>query len=133
MPPEVDLLGVLLATVSSFVIGGIWYGPLFGQAWMTANGFTVEDLKANWNPAKTYGITFVIGLVTCYTFAMFLGEGLGWADGAQRGLIAGLVWVAGSIATNYQFESTGNNLLMINGGYHAVRFAVIGAILGAMN
>ena len=133
MPPQVDLLAVLVATISSFVIGGIWYGPLFGQAWMAAHGFTAEDLRKNWNPTRTYGITFGIGLATAYTFAMFLGEGIGWAQGAQNGLIAGAIWVAGSIATNYQFEGTTPVLLMINGGYHAFRFAVMGAILGAMN
>lgn len=133
MPPEINLLAVLIATISSFVIGGIWYGPLFGQAWMTAHGFTIDDLKANFNPLKTYGITFLIGLVTVYTFAMFLGSGIGWAEGAQKGLIAGAIWVGGSIATNYQFEGTGSTLLMVNAGYHAARFAMIGAILGAMN
>lgn len=130
--PQVNLLAVLLATVSSFVIGGIWYGPLFGKAWMDAHGFTPDQLRQGFSPVKTYGVTFLIGLVTAYTFAMFLGSGLGWSTGATYGLVAGLVWVGGSIATNYQFEGTGNLLLMINGGYHAIRFAAMGAILGAL-
>ena len=33
MPP-VSLLATLLATVLSFVLGGLWYGPLFQKAWI---------------------------------------------------------------------------------------------------
>jgi hypothetical protein len=131
--PQVNLLAVLLATLAAFVVGGIWYGPLFGNAWMAAHGLTAEQVRDGFNPVRTYGVTFVIGLVTAYTFAMFLGTGLGWATGALYGLIAGAVWVGGSIAINYQFERTGNMLLMINAGYHTVRFGAMGAILGAMN
>jgi hypothetical protein len=131
--PQVNLLAVLLATISSFVIGGIWYGPLFGKAWMDAHGFTPDQLRQGFNPVKTYGVTFLIGLVTAYTFAMALDPELGWSTGATIGVVAGAVWVGGSIATNYQFENTGNLLLMINAGYHTIRFAAMGAILGAMN
>lgn len=130
--PEINLLAVFLATVSSFVIGGIWYGPLFGKAWMAAHNFNSDQLRQGFSPVRIYGVTFVIGLVTAYTFSMFLGSDLGWSLGATYGLIAGMVWVGGSIATNYQFEGTGPLLLMINGGYHTVRFAVMGAILGGM-
>jgi hypothetical protein len=64
--------------------------------------------------------------------SIFYGTDLGWSTGATVGLVIGGVWVAGSIATNYQFEGTGNLLLLINGGYHALRFAAMGAIIGGM-
>ncbi len=131
--PEVNLLAVLLATIAAFVLGGIWYGPLFGTAWMTAHGYTPDQLREGANPLRMYGVTFVIGLISAYTLAMFLGTGLDWTTGALYGLVVGAVWVGGSIATNYQFENTGNTLLMINAGYHAVRFAAMGAILAAMS
>lgn len=131
--PQVNLLAVLLATIAAFIIGGLWYGPLFGKAWMAAHDFTPEQLKQGFNPLKTYGVTFLIGLVTAYTFALFLPTDVDWTAGALYGFVAGAIWVAGSIATNYQFENTGNLLLMINGGYHAVRFTAMGAILGAMS
>lgn len=130
--PDISLLAVLLATVSSFILGGIWYGPMFGSAWMAAHNFDAEQLRQNFNPVRTYGITFLIGLATAYTFGMFLGRGLGWNYGATYGLIAGLVWVGGSLATNQQFERTSPTLLMINGGYHTLRFALMGAILGGL-
>jgi len=38
---QINSLAVLVAAVSAFVIGGLWYSPLFFQkAWMAANGFS---------------------------------------------------------------------------------------------
>ncbi len=35
---------ILVATVVAFGIGGLWYGPLFGQAWLKAMGKTEEEI-----------------------------------------------------------------------------------------
>ena len=35
----------IVAAISTFVIGGLWYRPLFGKKWMEANGFTEDDMK----------------------------------------------------------------------------------------
>jgi Protein of unknown function (DUF1761) len=72
MPP-VSLLATLLATVLSFVLGGLWYGPLFAKTWMRPVGVTEATLRENFNPAKTYGITFVLSFLASYVFGMFLG------------------------------------------------------------
>ena len=36
-------IGILAAAVAGFVIGGLWYGPLFGKAWMAARGISPDD------------------------------------------------------------------------------------------
>jgi hypothetical protein len=33
---NIHWLSVLVAALSSFFLGGLWYGPLFGKTWMTA-------------------------------------------------------------------------------------------------
>jgi hypothetical protein len=43
------------------------------------------------------------------------------------GAVAGLCWVAPALATNHLFEGRSSTLILINGGYHAVRFTLIGA------
>ena len=35
---ELNWLAILAATIAGFVIGGLWYGPLFGNAWVAALG-----------------------------------------------------------------------------------------------
>lgn len=90
---QVNLIAVLFAALSAFVIGGIWYGPLFGKAWMDAHGFTEAMLRDRFNPVKTYGITFVLSLVTAYTLAIFFDGDPTAATGAGIGLVIGGVWV----------------------------------------
>jgi hypothetical protein len=35
---DVNWLAVLVAAVVTFVLGGVWYGPLFGKVWRAAEG-----------------------------------------------------------------------------------------------
>jgi Protein of unknown function (DUF1761) len=124
--PQPSLLATLLATVLSFVLGGLWYGPLFGKTWMRLVGVTEATLRENFNPAKTYGITFVLAFLASYVFGMFLGADPSMALGLGAGAAAGIFWVAGSLWTNDLFERRPLALTVINGGYHVVKFALIG-------
>ena len=130
--PEVSLVATLVATLLGFVLGALWYGPLFGKMWMTSVGTTEEILRRDFNPAKTYGITFVLGLIGAYVFGLYLGPNPGRAFATVAGLAAGLCWVALSLATNDLFERRPATLTLINGGYHAVRFALIGLTFGLL-
>jgi hypothetical protein len=40
-----NFLYVALAALVPMIIGFVWYGPLFGKAWMKQMGFTEESLK----------------------------------------------------------------------------------------
>ena len=124
--PQVSLLATLLATVLSFVLGGLWYGPVFGKAWMRSVGLTEASLRENFNPAKTYGITFVLAFLASYVFGMFLGPNPSLALGVGAGASAGVFWVAFSLWTNDLFERRPFALTLINGGYHTVKFILIG-------
>jgi hypothetical protein len=35
---DLDWLAILAGTVAMFIVGWLWYGPLFGKKWGTANG-----------------------------------------------------------------------------------------------
>lgn len=130
--PEVSLVATLVAAVAGFALGGIWYGPLFSKAWMAEHGFTAEQLNKDFNAPKTFGLMFAMSLVASYVFGMFLGPkpGIGMATGA--GFAAGFFWVAFSIGTNYLFERSSMKLWLINGGYHTVRFTLIGLSFGLL-
>lgn len=41
---NINLLAVLVATLSTFLVGWIWYGPLFGKAWINAVGFIQKKI-----------------------------------------------------------------------------------------
>jgi hypothetical protein len=72
----------------------------------------------------------LLSLLAVAVFAFFLGPDpeLGFAVGA--GIAAGVAWVAASIGINYLFEQKSPLLFLINGGYHALQFALYGLILG---
>ena len=130
--PAVSLTATVLATVLGFALGALWYGPLFGSRWMAEVGMTADELRKNFSPAKTYGATFVLGLVASYVFGLFVGPDPGRAFSIVAGAAVGLCWVATALATNYLFERRSFALMAINGGYHAVRFALIGLVFGLL-
>ena len=130
--PDVSLVATLVGTLLGFALGGLWYGPLFGTSWMAAVGLSRDSIRRDFNPAKAYGTTFVLGLIACYVFGLFLGPGPGLAFSVAAGAAAGVCWVATSLATNYLFEGRGATLMLINGGYHAVRFTLFGLAFGLL-
>ena len=55
-------LAVLVAALSSFVVGFVWYNlKIFGTIWMNETGMTEEKAKQG-NMAKIFGLTFVLPL-----------------------------------------------------------------------
>lgn len=125
---EINWIAVVVAAVSAFALGGLWYSPaLFGKAWMKASGVG-EPTR---NPAITFGLSLVLSLVAAAVFAMFLGPDIDWKFGLGAGFSAGLFWVAAAFGINYLFEQKSFTLWLINGGYHTVQFTLYGVILGA--
>lgn len=129
--PEVNYIAVVLAALSAFLLGGLWYAALFGQKWMGLTGQSEEKLKSG-NPAVIFGGAFLLNLVAAWVLAMFLGPmELKYATAA--GLSVGLCWVAASLGVNYLFERRPFGLWLINGGYFIVQYTIMGAIIGAFN
>jgi len=123
---------VLVAALSTFILGGLWYSPLlFGKAWMRVNNFTEADLQM-FSKARMFGWSFVFSIVMALNLAMFLAgptTNVGW--GMTAGALAGLGWVAMAIAIIGVFENKSWIYILINGGYMTVAFIVMGAIIGA--
>lgn len=128
----INFLAVLAATVSTFLLGGIWYAPgVFGRAWMRECGFTEESLKQKGGMGRIFGGSFVLALVMALNLAAFLGDKATLGFGVFAGAAAGFGWVALAFGITYLFERRSLRLFFINAGYHAVAFTMMGAILGA--
>lgn len=126
----VNWLAVLVATASAFVVGGLWYGPIFGKAWMDEMGFTEEELKEA-NMAKIYGIAFVLEFIMATNLAMFIGDST-VSQGAFYGFLTGFGWVALAMGVNALFSRTTFKLWFINAFYFVILFTLMGVILTAM-
>lgn len=134
MPEQISFnyLAILAATVSAFVLGGLWYAPvLFGRAWMQEMGFTEEGLKAKGGTGRIMASSFALELVMAFNLAAFLGPKASLGFGAFAGAAAGFGWVAAAMGVTYLFERKSLRLFCINGGYHAIALTIMGAILGA--
>ena len=119
---------ILLAAVSSFLLGGVWYGPLFKNAWCRLAG--VDPEKKTRHPLQVFGVSFVLSLVAAIAFAWLLGpEPDPWFS-VWMGLVVGLGFVATSFGINYQFAGRPALLWAIDGGYHTLQFVLYGLILG---
>jgi len=130
--PEVNLLAVVAAAVSAFVLGGLWYSPaLFGGKWMALIGKSEDEMKSG-SMARIFGGAFVLYFISAWVFAMFLGPKPGLSFGAGAGLAAGLCWVAAAFGVNDLFERRPLGLTLINGGYVTLQFLLMGAIIGAL-
>jgi len=135
---HINLLGVLVAAISTMVVGFLWYSPmLFAKAWVREMGYDMndkakmEEMKKSAGPA--YAGSFVASLVSAFVLALFLH----WtrAENWQFGMLVGLhVWlgfVATVQLTGVLFMKQSMKLFAINTGYQLVCYLVMGAILGA--
>lgn len=124
-------MAVIVAALSNFLIGGLWYSPvLFGKIWMKENSFSEEDIKKG-NMAKIFGLTFLFSIIMAFNLGMFLNDAsttAGW--GALAGFLAGFGWVAMSIFIIGQFEQKSTKYMLIHGGYVTISFIVMGLIIG---
>ena len=129
-PMTINWIAILGASVSAFVVGGIWYGPLFGKAWMAAFSFTEENLAGR-NMGKVFGIAFLLTVVAAINLEMFIGPDGTLAFGTMAGFAAGFGWVAMFLGILYLFEGRSMQAFTINAGYCVVALTLMGAILGA--
>jgi uncharacterized membrane protein len=121
---------VIVAALSGFAVGGIWYAPpLFSNAWMADSKLTAEEIQKG-NKAKLFGFTALFSLIMAANLAMFLAEAktdVTW--GATAGFLAG-IWTFGAIAIHSLFELRSWRYIFINGGYSIVSLTLMGAIIG---
>jgi hypothetical protein len=127
----INWLAVIVAGLSAFAVGGIWYSrPLFGNAWMTDSKLTEEEIKLG-NKGKIFGFTAIFSLLMAVNLAMFLADAktdVSW--GTTAGFLAG-IWTFCAIAIHSLFELKGWRYIFINGGYSLVSLTLMGAIIGA--
>ncbi|MEO9869549.1 DUF1761 domain-containing protein [Ekhidna sp.] len=127
---NINWLSVIVAATSTFLIGGIWYGPLFGKTWMQAFGYTEEDLKKRSAP-KTFGLSLFLAFIAALILEMFIGPDADIMFGSVAGFLAGIGWVATFLGILYLFEMQTMKVYLINAGYCVLSLTLMGFILGS--
>jgi hypothetical protein len=132
---EINWLAILLGALAGFILGALWYGPLFGKAWMKLLGMSKEDAK-DVNMALLMGgsaftyivLAVIIGLII-QVLPSCCDDGICWMYGAKIGGLIGLACTT-TIFNNGLYEMRPVKLMLINGVYCILNGAIIGAILG---
>ena len=71
----INLLAVLLATIAQFIIGAIWYMPVFGKKWGEIHGFDMSKLskeeqkKAQKQMMPMLAVQFLVTILTSFALA----------------------------------------------------------------
>lgn len=123
-----NYLAILTVTVAGFLLGGLWYGPLFAKTWMAEVGKTEADLQGG--PAP-FVISFVTAFVTAVVLAVLVNTlHISTAgDGILLGLYAGLGFIATGMGSDMAFRGDSLKLWMIQSGYRVAYSVIMGAVL----
>jgi hypothetical protein len=127
---SINFWAVLVAAISAFIVGGIWYSPkVFGNIWMKAVGMENVQCKKG-HTIAIFVSAFILSLIAATILAITLGPQPPFKLAFGASLAVGIGWVATSFGINYLFANRGFTLFLIDAGYHVVQFAVYGIIFG---
>ena len=132
MLPQINLIAVIAATVFSMALGMLWYGPLFGKAWMkTMNLDKKKTASMKTATQKAYAYSTLASLITAFVLAVvvkYFGVTT-ITTGAITGLLVWVGFVATTTINGVLFENKPAKAYMIYNTYQLVWFAISGAML----
>lgn len=141
MTVDINFWGVLLAAVSSMVVGSVWYMPaVFGKTWMKLTGVKMDQMRGTGKGVGgmiwVYGSVFVASLVTAYILAavtflaqQFTGDSY-LMDALTVGLWLWLGFTAARIYVHDTFEMRRKKLTLLNAAHELVTILVMALVLG---
>lgn len=134
--PDVNIWAVLLATLSTMVVGSIWYTPaVFGNRWMDLARIDRERMEPS--AVGPIVVTVVVSLVTAYvlTAATEIVHDANGGSFLFNALVTGLVLWAGFTASRFithdAFERRPSALTTLNIAHELVTIVVMALIIGA--
>ena len=142
MHPNIHLnwIAIIVSVVASFVVGGLWYGPLFGNAWKKEMGVPPDAKPSGGEMGRSLGINIIGTFLTAYVLAheVSVWRPSTWNAGpdspqAMYGFFAGFfTWLGFAVPVllnGVSFEKKSWKLFSINAAFLFVSFQIIGMIL----
>ncbi|MCU1411938.1 MAG: hypothetical protein JWR04_2645 [Rhodoglobus sp.] len=133
--PSINYIAVVLATLSSMVIGSIWYTPkVFGNYWMKAAGVTPSGNAKD--AVRPIVITVIVSFVTAWVLAGAVSISFEFYGGSflVNALLTGLILWAGFTAARFithdAFDGRPTGLTVLNVAHELVTIMVMALIIG---
>lgn len=143
----INWLAVVVASLSSFIIGAVWFGPkTFYPTWIRAMGREVPTERVEMSGAETalmFGGTYIAALVQVVSLAVVLafarvaGAPIDAGSGALIGFALAVGFGAFASVSHRMFGQADHNVFrslkvwIIEVGQDVVCVTIAGAILGA--
>lgn len=135
MIPEINIWAVLLATLSSMVVGSVWYTPkVFGNYWMKVA--KVSPSGEAKDAVRPILITLVVSFISALVLAGSAAISQHFYGGnflANTLITAVILWAgftAARFITHDAFEGRPAGLTVLNCAHELVTLVVMGLIIG---
>lgn len=103
---EVSWLAVIVATVLSFVLGGLWYSPrVFGARWAEGCGVDLESEDAGKHAVKALSVQFVSTLLLAWVLGAMVDAGEWLMIAVTVSVVAVILISAGLFHRNSHFAA----------------------------
>src|SRR5258708_5739814 len=124
---HINMVAVLIAVVANFILGFIWYTPLFGKEWDKKNGFDISIKPGRGEFGKGMIIMFIGIFLMAYVFAHNIAA-WGYVPGGKemspiKKIIPATIftWLGFYVPVDLgavAWEKKSWKLFAINAGYH---------------
>ena len=158
---EINFIALLLAAMSTLVVGFIWYHPnVFGTIWMKELGMTEDKMKGS-NMILIFGMSIFYAFLISFVLQMLVIHQFGamgmiggdptkalpsyrafmsdygtafrtFKHGALHGFMTGLFFALPVIGVGALYERRSWKYVLIAGGYWVITFMIMGGIICAM-
>lgn len=138
MVPEINLWAVLLATLSTLVVGSVWYAPpVLGNYWMRAARIDPEAARQRgaWPIVVTVLVTFITAAVLAGAITIahdFYGGESFLLSALVTGVLLWAGFTAARVVTHDAFEGRPAGLTSVTLGHELVTVLVMSLIIGGM-
>ncbi|MCY3565893.1 MAG: DUF1761 domain-containing protein [Gammaproteobacteria bacterium] len=103
---EVSWLAVIVATVLSFMLGGLWYSPrVFGARWAEGCGVDLESEDAGKHAVKALSVQFVSTLLLAWLLGAMVDAGEWLMIAVTVSVVAVILISAGLFHRNSHFAA----------------------------
>jgi hypothetical protein len=135
---EVSWVAILLAAISTMVVGSLWYGPIFGKMWArlakvkTDPNFTAQ--KATLLYLKAFLSSLITAVVLAYIVAL-VHKGLIGTYFIEAILVGLLLWIGFTAARIFMhdlFEARPIRLTILTVMHELVTIVVMSVIIGLL-
>lgn len=125
-----NLVGVLVASVAFFLLGWLWYGMVFSDAYMAELGIPASAAEEG-NP-----MTYILGFIITVLQVVGIGLAMKWKDAAGLGgavTTAVILWIVFAVpfsAYSYLYGAAhSETLFMIDAGHLLVGWVISAIVL----